>query len=577
MEPSDYLRALRPRWWVILVAALLGAGAAWITMPSSATEYEATHTLIIQSDTGEASSDGGEQTVAALAFLATTGAVPERAAEVLGEDDPEELADRVEVEFDEVLKTISMTAVDSDPDVATAIADAFATELIGYLNDEQEARRQEAIADLTEIRDNLQQEIETLNQQIAAGGAGEAPSVLVAERDANQRQYSSTFEQIEGLQDEGPGSSGLTTVDAASAEAVGSTSRLVRMVIGSGVGLLLGLGLALVLGRFDTRIRTREEAEDAFGLPVVAEVPRLTRRMRHGSHVVVADDPESLAAEAYRGLRTAVARAEAPTGTKSARRRSGGTRVVLVVSSGISEGKSSTVANLAAAYAETGRYVLVLSCDLRRPGLGRLLSVAPGAGLSEVLSGQPAAPRLADVIRTSAIDNVRVVTSGHSVGNPSELIGRVPDLISNARDYADVVLVDSAPFLATDDVSGMIPVVDAVVVCCRAGKTTLEAARRTTDRLNRLGAPVVGLALVEAPTIPTGRSYHYAYYLPRHRLEQRDADAGATGASAVSSNGGSAPRAPVDRVDYERDESDPGSEADPGAGEQHAGPRGPAA
>lgn len=561
MEPAEYLRALRPRWWVILVAVLMGAGAAWMTMPSSATTYEATHTLVGQSTAGGVEDDdGASQSVAALAFLMTTNAVAERVAAVLGEDDPEDLAGSVEAESDDALRTLSATATADDPERAEAIADAFATELLGHLDDEAEARRQDVIADLSETQAGLEQEISDLERQIAAAGPG-ASATLLGERDAKQAELSTVFQRIASLQGAEPAAAGFSNVPA-TASSLGSTSPKIRLVVGMVVGFMLGIGLALVLARFDRRIRTRDEAERAFELPVVAEVPRLPRRVRDGAHVVVATDPESLAAEGYRRLRTAVARAGLPSATKSARRRSSGTRVVVVVSPGIGEGKTSTVANLAAAYAETGRYVLVLNCDLRRPALDKYLSVAPGPGLSDVLANREGSPRLADVVRASPIDKVRVVSTGSSVDNPSEVIGRVPDLISLARDYADVVIVDTAPFLATDDVSAMLPVVDAVVVCCRAGRTTSDAAQRTTELLGRLGAPVVGVALVGAPRIPTGRSYHYEYYLPRQRKGSHEAIVEPAGPSDLSLNGGPG-WWPVDGG-YERDDPDAGP-SDPAA------------
>ena len=562
MEPADYLRALRPRWWVILLTVLVGVAAALATMPS-ATKYEATHTLIVRSTGGDAA-ENPEQSVSALAFLMTTEVIAERVAATLGEDDPSVLSAQVEAEADETLGTISATVTADSAEQAEAIANAFGTELLAHLDEESEASRQETVAGLTAAQDELEREIADIEQQIAGGNSS---ATLLSQRDAKQQELSGVLARIAGVQDDEPAAAQFSEVPA-SAGLVGSIGRTTRVIIGGGVGLLLGTGLALVLARFDRRIRTREEAEDAFGHPVVAEIPRLTRRVRKSARIVVNSDPESLAAEAYRGLRTAVARAGMPNATKSARRRAGGTRVVLVVSPGISEGKTSTVANLAAAYAEAGSYVLVLGCDLRRPGLGRMLDVTPEQGLSEVLSERPDAPRLGDVIRTSSIDRVRVVTSGRSPGNPSELIARVPNLISNARDYADVVIVDSAPFLATDDVSGMVPVVDAVVVCCRAGQTTLDAARRTTDRLNRLGAPVVGLALVEAPRIPTGRSYHYAYYLPR---QAGMTDPESIGTEHVSTNGGSL--SSIDRVTHEDDETGRPSTR---AGEHQTGPRKPA-
>src|SRR5439155_26131808 len=171
-------------------------------------------------------------------------------------------------------------------------------------------------------------------------------------------------------------------------------SRAVRVAGGAGIGLLLGLALALLLERIDTKLRTREAAELAFVLPVVAEIPPVRRSRRRRHEVLTASKPTSPVAEAYRSLRTAlllmptqsVPRGGDPTADDArladgrsrleARRRGGvanGTKVILVTSPGPAEGKSVTVANLAASLAESGRSVLVLSFDLRRPDVHHYL------------------------------------------------------------------------------------------------------------------------------------------------------------------------------------------------------------
>ncbi len=182
---------------------------------------------------------------------------------------------------------------------------------------------------------------------------------------------------------------------------------------------------------------------------------------------------------------------------------------VMVVSPSVGEGKSTCVANLAAAFGESGKRVIVLSCDLRRPAIDTYLGAPKDApGVVEVLAD---GKDLAAVVCDTGIPNVRIVPSGRPISNPGELLTHGADLLGAARRMADIVVVDTPPVLATDDMSAMIPLVDDVVIVGRAGSTGTEAARRATERLTRLGAPIAGVVLVGAQSLPEVRGYYRAY------------------------------------------------------------------
>ena len=144
-------------------------------------------------------------------------------------------------------------------------------------------------------------------------------------------------------------------------------SRAARVPIAAGIGFLLGCGLAIVVDRLDDRIRDRRRAEQAYGVPVVAELPSLRRRER-GTRLLVGPAEHTHAAESYRTLRTSLAFLAAE-GENPPR-----CLVVLVTSASPAEGKTTVSANLAAAFAETGQKVVVANADFRRPKLGRFLS-----------------------------------------------------------------------------------------------------------------------------------------------------------------------------------------------------------
>jgi Mrp family chromosome partitioning ATPase len=305
------------------------------------------------------------------------------------------------------------------------------------------------------------------------------------------------------------------------------------MLLAAAVALLLGFGLAIALDRSDTRLRTRQAAEAHFGLPVLAEIPLFSLPTRHRK-LVVSDEPDSIKikAESYRTLRTAIMlyrrrdaaerEAEAspsyraPVGTMGtvgtvatvAPDRS----IIMVTSAGPGDGKTTTAANLAVAYAESGRSVLVLSCDLWRSGVARHFGVKLGRGISDILAADDDPP-LEEFVRDTSTPGVRVVTAGLAIRRPGGRLLAEQRLIERARGLADIVILDTAPILSAALTRELATMVDAVVVVARVGRTTAGEAERCGDLLDQLGAPALGLVLVGVATTPF--SDYFSYVSPR--------------------------------------------------------------
>jgi capsular exopolysaccharide synthesis family protein len=295
---------------------------------------------------------------------------------------------------------------------------------------------------------------------------------------------------------------------AASSTFSGPRSRTARLILAGGVGLIIGIALALVLERLDNRIRSREEAERYTGVPVLAEIPLLRKARRRG--VVVSPGSPSgrhegrgsskrrLSADAFRLLRMGVVANATARGNGSSEQQRGRSMVVLVTSPSEGEGKSTVAAHLAAAFSETGQRVLVLSCDFRRPSIHRLLGVHSDPGLSNALLSANG-DRILRVqhIRATQMERVKVVPSGSAAENPAELLNSrsMHRLLAEARELADVVIVDTAPILTGSESTPIFQDADVVLVVLRAGSTRPETAQWTVELLKRLHAPVAGLVL----------------------------------------------------------------------------------
>lgn len=535
MEPFEYLRIARRRWWVIALAVLFSLVAVVLTTPAKpkpkpvqaftgSQSYRATHVLL-----QDGTDSKGTQSAKLVAFFVKVGEVPKRAAARLGyTGDPAALAAQVSASADADIGVVKIEASAPDPDRAAELANVFAAELIAYLNETLQTKQQQQADALLKRIEDIAVRLRELERT-----AGAAPMVgpIKTQYDALQRQYMTTYDRYNQLLATPPPTSGLFTVQEAVPTPGVVTdgekkptfqppkSRGGRLPILLTIGLLVGVGAALVIERLDTRLRTKEATEAAVGLPVLAEVPVLPRHRRHRHEVVTTTDPASMIAEAYRMLRAALLltpRASAALAAVGAAARGlngkghdehvvagevgtsdRGRRVILIASPGPSEGKTTSVANLAATFAESGNSVLVLNCDFYNPQIHHFFGVDEGVGLTDVLTGAPGAPELEDIARQTAIPGVRVVTSGRGKA-PIEPLALGPRLVARARRMADIVLIDTSPLLATSDASELIPCSDAVLVVVRAGRTTEDEGRRAGELLARLGAPAAGAVLVGA-------------------------------------------------------------------------------
>ncbi len=267
----------------------------------------------------------------------------------------------------------------------------------------------------------------------------------------------------------------------------GPRSRPARAFLLGGLGLLLGIAGAFAVERLDTRIRSKDAAEAAFGGSVMAEVPAVARPDR--GRLLTGAQPSAFI-EAYRGLRTGVDRWATQTGNGDGR------RVIIVTSPTGGEGATTTVAHLAATLGEIGRSVVVISADLRHPTLHLYFDRAREPGLTDVLRGAPDARRLADLNLATTVRGVHFVASGQPVRNPSPLLDRIGGHLHDARNLGDIVLVDAPPLLTASETAALASHADGVLLVIRAGRTSVAAAARSAELLLRLEIPVLGAVLV---------------------------------------------------------------------------------
>ena len=543
-DPLGPARNVARRWRMLVVFLTVGTVLGWLsgvvateadTAPVAVDRYQAKHVLVLDSNIPDTQAILGVRNLSALAKRVTIGDVPNAVADSLGIS-VTEAATQIRVLIRSDSESLDLVAIGSTPVQAEAIADAYATELISYLQAEADQFAAEAIASaqsrLSEAEANLaatrselarvvpfederqialleQDEQQFVSARIIANAAlleARADGVPVVPIESLQESAGTatviTQQRFVELVDNASIGQNVEVLfgdeveqsDSAGALSVVSsrlpTGMLPRLAAGALLGLLAGITVAIILNRLDNHVRSKRQVESVLDLPVIAEVPSLGRVQKRAKVVHSQEHPRSRFAEQYRAIASTL------TYARRSRRRNG--QVVLVTSPGPSEGKTTTVANLGAMLAEAGERVLLVNCDFRRPRL-------------HVLTGSEYEPM--DLNQTQVPD-VELISNvvGDSDALPTEVIAAQRSVIKKAKRLYDLILIDTAPLLATNDAVDLLDLVDDVVLVVRAGKTTIHAADRAAETLDRRRAHVLGVAITDVHARHSTDYYYYGGY-----------------------------------------------------------------
>jgi Mrp family chromosome partitioning ATPase len=513
MAPLEYLKTFRRRWRVIVACFAVAAAVGFILTPArpaapTGSGFQATLTLIPTVDASAAVN------LNLAAYLVTTNDVAILAAKKLRQDNPATLLDTVTAAANAEVGTLTITAFDPTAKRAAAMAEAFATATVEFVRTATVVSRDQASVPANRELAAVKAEIAELERKLAGDPDDD---VLQTQLEAQLGRYGVIYTRVKELTGPNDTASSYQVLgtpqlsEFSSGGIAAPTNRRDRALLAGLLGLALGLGVAIAADRLDTRLREREEVEEAFGLPVLAEIPGIRHRDRVYHTVVMATRPDSAAAEGYRSLRSAVSllahiRHAALSVRPDQHPAVMAPLVIVVAGPRGDDGKTTTVANLAAALAEAGRTVLVIDCDFRDPEAQVFLDAPPGMGLADLLESDLGG-NLDHVIRPTALRRVQLVTSGGAVGHPAGVLLRLSGIIAQARKRADVVLIDSGPLLVASDAVDLLQHADAALVTCRVGRTTSEQAGRVRTLLQRADVPLVGVVLLGVSGHALGSAY----------------------------------------------------------------------
>ena len=491
MTLSDYAWVVVDRKWVVVIPMLLAVIVA-VGLSAMQTPIYSTSSEVLVQPRGQ---DGlfenqvinlNDRAIQTEIQVIEGRAVSDRVQENLQLDSTPPTANAGAVGETDV---IAITIRDANAANAQTLANAYAQAYI-------EVRREQSVNELLAASIEVQRAIDDLQAQIDA----------LPDDDPRRSGLVSQLGNFNGTLDELRVDAALRTGGAAIIKPAELPTSPVEptpartATLAAVVGLLIGLGAAFLVDYLDNKIRSEHDLEQATGRPVLAVVPI---DPPPDNRPIAISEPTHDTVEAYRGLRTNLQflGLDRPI------------RVVQLTSSMAAEGKTTTAANLAVVLAQAGHRVALVDADLRRPRIHEVFAITPTPGFTDLLLGAEA-KTVVKHVEVDGGNRLSVYASGTIPSNPSEMLSgrRVRQLLTEMGSHYDYVIVDSAPVLSVSDSVALSAAVDGVLVVAQAGRVTDDNVTETVERLDRVGAPVLGMVLNQARRTGPGGYYYYGGY-----------------------------------------------------------------
>jgi capsular exopolysaccharide synthesis family protein len=461
----NVLRVVRERWWLVVVSFVVCAAITVAITLNAVKQYTATATLLIRpsnlttlidpTQTQDATTRARVQSD--NLSLISSGAVAALVKQMLSSTASiSDLQGRVNATAQTDNDLLNVSVTDPSPSNAAKLANAFATALVTYLRNSDQAQ-------IAQAADQIKAELR----------------LLPANDTVTRPVLSGALSRVEGLRAVSNGDA--TLVDAAQVPSSPSSASAKRNgAIGSGIGIILGIALAFLFDLFDRRVKSSEELDRRYGLPVLASIP--FRRQRPQT-----ERDRRIELEPFRILRDSLTYVSLRDPA----------RVVLVTSAVPEEGKTRVAAGLARAAAVGGRNVALVEADLHRPAIAAELGLKrTGRGLTSAIVDDKGAAGL--MTSVPGLPTLSVLLSGTLTPSSSELLRSesMTNVLAELAEEHDLVILDGPPLLPVADAQVLLddPTLDVCLIVARPNLTTREAIRGSLAIIER--HPEKGMGLV---------------------------------------------------------------------------------
>lgn len=514
MELRTFTNALRRWWWLIIAAVVVAAVTSFIVTRATPKTYMSSTTLLVGDVIGQTNPDatqvGNIRTLASIyADLALREPVLQGTLDALKLTDWEWewLRDRVTSRVDLSAPVIELRVVDEDPVRAQAFVNEIAQQLIrrtpgqGDNDGDQHEFVESMKASLQQKILKAQSEQQRLDDVIAAATSRREIEDARSQQNAFESQittWQATYAQLvssgEGAQNR------IQILEPAQVPTTPVGPKLAQNVLLAAlVGLALALGAIVLFELIDDTLKTTEDARKSLNLPVLGSVARFGSGV-YNDRLATSSPDYSRVAEAYRVLRTNLQFSAIGQSLNS----------LMITSSKPKEGKSTTAANLAAVIAQSGKRVILVDADLRRPVQHLIFELDNEQGLTTAFLDENGS--VSKYLKPVTADSLSVLPSGPIPHNPAELLDsqRMIQVLDALKKEADLVIVDSPPVLSVADATILASRVDGVLMVVDAGYTRRGVAKRAKETLQGIGANILGV-VVNRAAVRSESDYYYDY------------------------------------------------------------------
>jgi capsular exopolysaccharide synthesis family protein len=518
MEIKQYIEILR-RWaWLVILGAIISGSVAYVISSNQAPVYRATARYLID----EAPGSGVGNEYAQILFaqrLAQTYVQVMKTTPVLREtavrlDLPPDVAGRlgsmITVSAPPDTQILVVSVEDTDPERAALIANTIGQVFIDITRERETGRYAAPISNWETRLEEIGREITMLETEMAALGVPDTPeeqsdlSRLELRLNEAKIRYTDAFNNLNRLQLElVRDSSNVIEIEAATPNRNPIRPRTTNNTLLALVaGAMAALGLVFLIEYLDDTVKSPDQILEDTGLSMLGAIAYIETGNKTAltERLITQLKPRDPISEAYRVIRTNLSFAAVD----------GGLQTLLISSASPSEGKSTTVANLAVTLAQTSKTVIVVDADLRRPTQHRIFNLPNNQGLTTaVLDSQSP---LSLYLQETRIPGLRLMSSGSIPPNPAELLNsqRMQQVMDDLTQEADYVIFDTPPILTVADATIMAPRVNGCLLVVDAGQTRREALVDSVERLLKADAVIFGTVINQ---LKRGQSrYYYDYY-----------------------------------------------------------------
>ncbi|MCL4498882.1 MAG: polysaccharide biosynthesis tyrosine autokinase [Chloroflexi bacterium] len=519
MELRRYLEACYKWLWLMALGTILAGGVAYLVSEAMPPVYRASTTLLVNQPMSPLAADpynailSSERLTKTYAELVRKRPVLDEVNSSLGLPyTAERLSKMIDVQLIRDTQLFVLAVEHTDPqlarDIANKLAEVFVQQASTLYADHTGDVRERMDQQIVDVERNIQstsQAVEALRGRASLNAEQQSE---LARLQATLSQYQTTYSILLKDREETRLNEIRTKASVLVAEPADVPLQpvkprvLMNVLLAALVGLILAGGMAYLLEYLDDTVKTSEDIERVASLSTLGAIRRFEPDDFHEGRVILSGSSRSPLSEAYRVLRTNIQFSSLDKPLHS----------LLITSSNPSEGKTTTSVNLGVVLAQTGKKVILIDADLRRPSMHRFFGLTNSFGLTNMLLATE--PDGAKLLQSTNVEGLSLLSSGPLPPNPSELLGspRMSKALESLKGQADILVIDSPPVLSVTDPAVLATHADGVVLVVDTGRTRAEMLQRTVGLLARARANVMGAVLNKLVASGSGYYHHYYYY-----------------------------------------------------------------